>query len=126
MDCRSFRDSEIIRSDRYLGDIGEYICQKLYGITLNKSGREKGYDGTLGIKKYKIKFHYSLTRTDIYLGNPEIYDVLLVVLGPDSLLRPKIEKEYFLIYKIIDTYVKNHFIQRSGFVVVNLFCKIKG
>jgi hypothetical protein len=36
---KMLRDSNIIRSDRYLGDIGEYICQKLYGMTLNDSGR---------------------------------------------------------------------------------------
>ncbi|MGR6904587.1 hypothetical protein [Lysinibacillus sp. BSL11] len=112
---KMLRDSEIIRSDKYLGDIGEYICQKLYGITLNKSGREKGYDGTLGSEKYEIKFHNSLTRTNIYLGNPEIYDVLLVVLGPDSLLRPQQEKDDFLIYRTTNMYVKNHFKQKSGY-----------
>jgi hypothetical protein len=109
------RDNKIIRSDKYLGDIGEYICQKLYGIKLNDSGREKGYDGTINEKKYEIKFHNSLTRTNIYLGNPEIYDVLLVVLGPDSLLRPKNEQDDFLVYKMHKKYVKDNFKQKSGY-----------
>jgi hypothetical protein len=112
---KMLRDSEIIRSDRYLGDIGEYICKKLYGVILNDSGREKGYDGILNGKKYEVKFHNSLTRTNIYLGNPKIYDVLLVVLGPDSLLRPKHEKDDFLIYKLTNKYVKSHFKQKSGY-----------
>lgn len=32
------KDEKVIRSDRYLGDIGEYICQVLYGLELNESG----------------------------------------------------------------------------------------
>jgi hypothetical protein len=56
------------------------------------------HDGTLDGKKYEIKFHKSLTRTNIYLGKLVIYDVLLVVLGPNSLLRPKQEKDNFLIF----------------------------
>lgn len=113
-EIKMLRDSKIIRSDRYLGDIGEYICQKLYGITLNDSGREKGYDGTIDGKKYEIKFHNSVTRTNIYLGNPDIYEILLVVFGPDSLLRPMHAKDDFLIYMITNKYVKNHFKQKSG------------
>jgi hypothetical protein len=106
---------KIIRSDKYLGDIGEYICSKLYGIELNDSGREKGFDGTLNNKKYEIKFHNSKKRTNIYLGTPQIYQVLLVVLGPESMLRPTHEKDTFLIYKLTNTYVMNNFKNESGF-----------
>jgi len=112
---KKLRDSKVIRSDKYLGDIGEYICQKLYGITLNHSGREKGYDGTLNGEKYEVKFHNSLTRTNVYFGDPEFYDFLFVVLGPDSLLRPTHEKQDFLIYKITSKYVKEYFEQKSGY-----------
>lgn len=112
---KELRESNIIRSDRYLGDIGEHICQKLYGLELNKSGREQGYDGGLNQQKYEVKFHNSLTRTNIYLGNPDIYDILLVVLGPESLLRPKGEKDSFLIYKMESEYIKESFKHKTGF-----------
>ncbi|MDF3554658.1 hypothetical protein COM99_26450 [Bacillus cereus] len=112
---KELRESNIIRSDRYLGDIGEHMCQELYGLELNKSGREKGYDGVLNNKKYEVKFHNSLKRTNIYLGNPDIYDILLIVLGPESILRPKSEKDSFLIYKIESEYIKKSFKQKSGF-----------
>lgn len=112
---QDLRESNIIRSDRYLGDIGEKICEVLYGIELNPSAREEGHDGVLNNEKYEIKFHNSPTRTNIYLGNPEKYNILLVVLGPHSLLRPDGHEESFLIYKITNEYVIENFKQESGY-----------
>lgn len=112
---QDLRESNIIRSDRYLGDIGEKICETLYGFTLNQSAREEGYDGVLDNQRYEVKFHNSMTRTNIYLGNPELYDFLLVVLGSDSLLRPEGYEETFLIYKITNEFVKANFNQKSGY-----------
>jgi hypothetical protein len=35
----------VFRSDKYLGDLGEYISQYFYNIELAQSGRQLGHDG---------------------------------------------------------------------------------
>lgn len=53
-----------------------------------------------------MKFHNSSKRTNIHLGSPEYYDYVLVVLGPDSLLRITDDESEFIIYKISAKCVK--------------------
>ncbi len=98
----------IIRSDKYLGDIGEYICKHFYELELASSGREPGHDGYDKDGKVQVKYHGSITKTNVSLGNPGEYDSLLVVLGPNSLLRCSDYKEDFLIYRMSSEEVKNY------------------
>lgn len=100
----------VFRSDKYLGDLGEYICKYLYDIKLAENGRQQGYDGidTKDSSLVQVKFHGSSTRTNIDLGNPDEYDYVLVVLGPDSLLRDPSNTGDFLIYRFSSETVKNY------------------
>lgn len=90
----------VIRSDKYLGDLAEYICKHFYEVELAVSGRQIGYDGLDKEGKVQVKYHGSSTRTNIYLVNPSQYDNLLVVLGPGSLLRTTAHAAEFLIYRM--------------------------
>lgn len=94
------RTLKVIRSDSYLGDIGEYICHHFYKLELAKSGRQPGHDGSDADGLVQVKYHGSPTRTNIDLGDPSSYDHVVVVLGPNSLLRPKGIAGDFLVYRM--------------------------
>ncbi|PPD42164.1 MAG: hypothetical protein CTY16_14850 [Methylobacter sp.] len=90
----------VFRSDKYLGDLGEYISQYFYNIELAKSGRQPGHDGIDSEGLVQVKYHGSITRTNIDLGNPDEYQNLLIVLGPNSLLRNSSVEGDFLVYRM--------------------------
>jgi hypothetical protein len=108
------KDLNVIRSDKYLGDIAEYITTCFYNIELAESGREPGYDGIDEDGRVQVKYHGSITRTNLSLGNPNEYENLLVVLGPNSLLRSAKYKDDFLIYRFSSNEVKVHQNSKSG------------
>ncbi len=105
----NLKNEGLFRSDKYLGDIGERICENLYSLNLCESGRQVGYDGTSeNGSKYQIKFHNSPKRTNITLGNPKKYDYILIVIGPESKMKRSKENR-FEIYKFTSkTVEKNH------------------
>ena len=80
---------EIIRSSRFLGDIGEFMCSKAFGIELSSQLRQRGHDGISGKDRVQIKFNNSTKGNNINVGNPEDYEVLVVVIGPRSKLRER-------------------------------------
>ncbi len=45
----------VVRSDKYLGDIAEFICKDQFGIELASSGRQPGYDGHYQGGRVQIK-----------------------------------------------------------------------
>ena len=47
------QDKQIVRSDKVLGDLGEWVCVKHYGLVLERSGRHPGYDGKIKMKEFK-------------------------------------------------------------------------
>lgn len=93
------RAAGVIRSHRYLGDIAEFVCTHAKSLVLEAILRAPGYDGMLGDKRIQVKYGGS-TKTNVALGNPNVYDEILVVLGPESVLREKAEKADFLIYTL--------------------------
>lgn len=78
---------EVIRSSRFLGDIGEFLCADTFGTVLVDELRLPGHDGTHEGKRVQVKFNNSPTGNNINVGNPEKYEELVVVLGPKSKLR---------------------------------------
>lgn len=84
--AENLRTLGIIRSDKYLGDIAEFLCSRHLNLCLAQSGRQPGHDGLIGDKRIQVKYHGG-TSTTINCGNPEQYDKLLVVLGPNSVHR---------------------------------------
>lgn len=92
------KSSGVVRSHRYLGDIGEFICKKYLHLRLAKSRRQVGHDGEIDGKKVQVKYHGGKSTT-VNCGDPSAYSLLLIVLGPKSVLRPKGVKGTFLVYQ---------------------------
>ncbi|MCG2739112.1 MAG: hypothetical protein L6300_02605 [Syntrophaceae bacterium] len=86
---RKLRELNVIRTERYLGELGEFLAAKKFNLTLAESKKQKGHDTNGLDQRTQIKFHNSPTRTNIDLGQPTQYDRVIVVLGPDSKLHPK-------------------------------------
>ena len=82
-------DLKIIRSSRFLGDIGEFICSKAFGTELSPHLRQRGHDGMSGNDRVQIKFNNSIKGNNINVGDPKDYEILVVVIGPSSKLREK-------------------------------------
>lgn len=95
---RGLRQVQIIRSQRYLGDLGEFLCADAFCIDLARSRRERGHDGLRGADRVQVKYHGGKSTT-ADLGDPDQYDEVYLVLGPDSVLRPEGLAEDFLVYK---------------------------
>ena len=112
------QELEVIRSSRYLGDIGEFLCKEHFGINLEESLRSEGHDATDDNSRIQIKFSNSEKGNNINVGNPEQYERLIVVIGPNSKLR---EGEHanneFKLYSFPSSKVKT-WISTSG----NYYC----
>lgn len=105
------KETGVIRSSQYVGNVAEFICSHLYGVKLSKSQREEGLDGIdKKGRKVEIKYHGAPVGTNIVMSKyKERHDFqdLIVILGPDSNLRPKdTQDNTFLVYRI-DEYVYN-------------------
>lgn len=104
------RSLTVIRSDRFLGDIGEFLAASEFQLTLAKSSRQEGHDTEGETNRVQIKFHNSPTRTNINLGNPDKYDRVLIVIGPDSRLHPGGSSTgRYCFYDFLASHVKTHF-----------------
>ncbi|WP_223481376.1 MULTISPECIES: hypothetical protein [unclassified Pseudomonas] len=108
-------DAGVVRSDKLLGDIGEWLCVQQYGLLLEKSGRHPGYDGTIGESRVQVKVHNSPEGTNLNVGNPAKYDELIVVLGPRSRLRVSAELCAFHIYRFSSPEVFSLMKRESGY-----------
>lgn len=87
-DCaEKLQAAGVVRSDKILGDIGEWLCVEHYGLKLAESGRHPGFDGHIGKKRVQVKTHNSSTRTNLSVGQPHEYDELIIIIGPKSRLR---------------------------------------
>jgi hypothetical protein len=104
----------MIRSDKILGDLAEWICVQHYGLILATSGRHPGYDGVIGERKVQVKAHNSPKGTNLNVGNPDQYDELFVLIGPSSRLRVGPSGQTFHVYKFIASHVNEKFRRTSG------------
>jgi hypothetical protein len=93
------RDLGVVRSNKYLGDIAEFLCSNLFGMELAESKKQKGHDGTIDGLRCQVKFSGGSSQT-IDLGNPELYDRLIIVLGPESALRHQGTEGRWLVFNI--------------------------
>lgn len=105
------RELEIVRSDVVLGDIGEFLCTILFdGLTLVKNKTNEGFDAILEGNKVQIKFSDSCDTKNIDLGNPSLYDELIVVLGKKSKHRmPDDSDADYVFYKFSSSEVISKF-----------------
>jgi len=113
---RNLRSVGVIRSDKLLGDLGEFLASSEYGLELATSGRQEGHDTAGEDDRVQIKFQHSPTRTNVNLGSPQKYDRAIVVLGPDSLLHPGGSSSgQFCFYEFQSRFVEQHCRTDSGY-----------
>jgi hypothetical protein len=101
----ALRATGVIRSHRYLGDLGEFLCADTFGIDLERNLRAVGIDGRRNELRVQIKYHGG-KNTAIDVGDPNSYDELYVVLGPGSVFRPHGYADDFLVYLISSDQVR--------------------
>lgn len=94
---RNLKDCGVIRSDRYLGDIAEFLCARAFGIDLVTNLREVGHDGMRGQLRVQVKYGGG-KKTNMDFGNPDEYDEVYVVLGEGSVIRSREHAGDFLVY----------------------------
>jgi len=99
------KDLKVIRSDKYLGDIAEFVCKDQFALKLAVSGRQPGFDGYIDEKRVQVKFAGG-SSTTIDCGDPDQYEVLLLLLGPRSVLRSEPALKGFIAYRIPGDVVK--------------------
>jgi len=112
---QKLKDEEIIRSSKYSGDIAEYICAELYGLTLSTSQREIGFDAIDADNiRYQIKLNNSSKNNNQTIGDTTAYDNLLLVVTSDSLLfDSRYENAFMLIYNIHSSRLSGVFIAKT-------------
>lgn len=103
----------VIRSDRFLGDIAEFLVASKLGMDLAESKRQEGFDGIVDLKKIEVKYNGGSSKT-VLCGDPNLYDELVVVLGPGSVLRDPLLAEPYLFYRIPSAEVKVKVPHRDG------------
>lgn len=100
---KKLKETGVIRSSTYTGDIAEFMCAKELGITLSDSQREPGLDGYDNQnRKVQIKYHGAKVGTNINMSKyvSGDFDDLVVVLSPESNIRPiKCTEGYFSVFK---------------------------
>ncbi|MDR6957232.1 hypothetical protein J2W43_001208 [Pseudomonas brassicacearum] len=93
------KNLKIVRSDKHLGDIAEFLATAAFGMTLAESQRQEGYDGHIGSQKVQVKYSGGRSTT-VDCGDPNTYDELIIILGPASVLRPLGLSDPYLYYRI--------------------------
>lgn len=121
-DCTArLQQAGIVRSDKILGDLAEWLCVQRYGLVLETSGRHPGYDGLIGLRRVQVKAHNSPKGTNLSVGSPEKYDELIVLIGPRSRLRVGPAGDSFHVYRFSSAHVEEEFRREKG-----CYCARKG
>lgn len=89
----------VIHSRDYIGDIARYLCAVVYGFESRRSKQSAGYDGTIGTAKTRVQVNNCPTGTKVRLTEPLEFEQLVVVLGPNSSLRPDGVEDAFVLYR---------------------------
>ena len=104
----------IIHSRDYIGDIARYLCTGVYGFEPRRSRQPAGYDGTIGTVKARVQVNNCPTGTKVMLTGPLEFEQLVVVLGPNSALRPDGVEETFVLFKFTREEVIERFATPAG------------
>jgi hypothetical protein len=104
----------VIRSRDYIGDIARYLCNVVYDFQPRKSRQPAGYDGIIGTAKTRVQVNNCPTGTKVRVAEPLEFDQLVVVLGPNSALRPPDVRDAFLFYRFTREEVAEKFKTPGG------------
>lgn len=114
---RSLAKLGVISSRDYIGDIGRYVCTLAYGLKVPKGRKPTGYDGKIGKSRVAVRLNNCPIGTPVRLMESFDFDELIVVLGPNCLLRPDGVASDFIFYRFTPEEVRKRFKKtRSGYV----------
>ena len=74
--------------------------QTTLAIELARAGNQIGHDGHLDGQLVQVKYHGG-SSTTVSCGDPDAYDVLIIVLGPDSVIRPADSDDHPYLFLVI-------------------------
>ena len=105
----------VIGSKHYIDDIAVYLCSRIYGMDpVGKKGKDPGYDGLIGASKVAVRLTNCPTGTPIRIAAPVAFDELIVVLGPNSWMRPEGIDAEFITYRLSKEEVLDRFEESNG------------
>jgi len=114
---RKLNQLGVIHSRDYIGDIGRYLCQQVYGMEVPEGRREPGCDGTIGQSRVAVRINNCPVGTPVRVEEPLEFDELIVILGPNCFLRPQGVASDFIFYRLTPDEVRKRFkATRGGFV----------
>jgi hypothetical protein len=114
---KSLGELGVIKSRDYLGDIGRYVCTLVYGLKVPKVRGRLGYDGKIGRSRVAVRLNNCPVGNPVRLAEPFDFDELIVVLGPNCLLRPEGVASDFIFYRFTPEEIRKRFKKtRSGYV----------
>ena len=89
---------DVINSNDYIEDIKKYLCAAVYDMQVSEKNLT-AYDGTIGIAKVQIRFNNCNKGTKVTFHGEDVFHELVVILGPDSVLRPAGITAEFIFYR---------------------------
>jgi hypothetical protein len=89
---------DVINSNEYIEDIKKYLCVAVYDMQVSEKNLA-AYDGTIGIAKIQVRFNNCAKGTKVTFHEEDVFHELVVILGPDSLLRPEGIEAEFIFYR---------------------------
>ena len=87
----------------------------IYGMEpVEKGEKGLGYEGLIGTSKVAVRLTNCPTGTPIRISAPVAFDELIVVLGPNSWMRPEGIDDEFITYRLGKKEVLNSFRESNG------------
>jgi hypothetical protein len=105
----------VIGSKHYIDDIAVYLCSRIYGMEpVGKKGKDIGYEGLIGTSRVAVRLTNCPTGTPVRIAAPVAFDELIVVLGPNSWMRPEGIDGEFIFYRLRKDEVRDRFRESNG------------
>jgi hypothetical protein len=105
----------VIGSKQYIDDIAAYLCSKIYGMEpVGKGRQDSGYEGLIGSSRVAVRLTNCPTGTPVRIAAPVAFDELIIVLGPNSWMRPVGIDAEFLTYRLSKEEVVDRFRESNG------------
>ena len=102
----------IILTKNYAHDITRYLCKEIYDMEL--ADRREDYDGMIDNSKIKLYFNSCPIGHPVKFGELGCFDEAIVVLGPNSKLRPENISDDFIFYRFTVNEIAAKFRAPSG------------
>ncbi len=105
----------VIGSKHYIDDIAVYLCSRIYGMEpVGKGEKGLGYEGLIGTSRVAVRLTNCPTGTPVRIAAPVAFDELIVVLGPNSWMRPEGIDAEFITYRLGKEEVLDRFQESNG------------